>query len=98
MAQKQMAQEQIPVARMVREHLALKQAGVNSFEVRARMIRLAHLRGVDFEAWVKARGELSVFEALEADGESERERLTRGNGAFRRAEVSLAGERGEINQ
>lgn len=73
----------IPSTRLVREHLALRAGGVTSFYVRQQMIVLAHLRAHNFEAWIKARGKISISQLLQI--ESERgmpERSSNGKCAF----------------
>ena len=77
----------IPSSRLVRELIALRAAGVTSFQVRQRMIMLAHLRKNNFAAWVEYRGSLTVFDVIEVGGEEMQERLLDGDGAFGRDEI-----------
>lgn len=80
----------IPSTLLVREHIALRAAGVKSFSVRQHMIQrmvwLAFLRANSFEAWVEARRRISVTELLQMESErGAREPQSSGKCAFWRA-------------
>jgi hypothetical protein len=83
---KESSLSQIPSTILVREHLALRALGVRSFDERQHIILLAYMRAHDFEAWVKARADLSVGELMRIEGErGTQERQSNGKCAFWRA-------------
>lgn len=73
----------IPSTLLVREHIALRAAGVTSFSLRQRMIVLAYFRAHNFGAWVAARGRVSVSQLLQIESErGTQERQSNGKCAF----------------